>query len=208
MNRRDGDKRGLGSTRRPTLLGLLGVVLWTVAFSGCGSGLPIRYYTLDVAAQAKSASVGDPTLRIGVGSFSIEPPYDQDRIAYRPPGVGHEIAFYHYHRWAVPLSRSVQSGLADALDALDGVHAELARPDVTYDAVVVGRLWRLEEIDEASGAVRVVLELEAGSADHTERQSLVIHAPVATKTVDAVVAAFAEALREAARRIAEEVLER
>ncbi|HVS15931.1 MAG TPA: ABC-type transport auxiliary lipoprotein family protein [Thermoanaerobaculia bacterium] len=194
--------RGGGPARIRTGLAAAGLSLAL----GCGSGVPIRYYTLDVPTAPPSAAARAEVLRVGVAPFLVDAPYDQDRIAYRPPGAGHEIAFYHYHRWAVPLSRSLQAGLAEALDALDGVAAEPARPGATYDAVLIGRLWRLEEVDESAESVRVVVEMEVGRADRPERHALRLEAPVAERTLESVVAAFAATLREAARRVAEEVL--
>jgi uncharacterized lipoprotein YmbA len=192
--------------RRAVALAAAGLVL---VLSGCGAGLPIRYYTLDVpAAPREPETAAGAELRVGVQPFLVEAPYDQDRIAYRPPGAGHEIAFYHYHRWAVPLSRSLQAGLADALDELDGVSAEPARANAAYDAVLIGRLWRIEEVDESAESVRVVVEMEVGRADRAERRTLRLETPVAEPTMESVVSAFAATLREAARRVAQDVLAR
>jgi uncharacterized lipoprotein YmbA len=179
----------------------------------CGSGIPIRYYTLDGPSVASVAGDGPSSLRVGVGRVVVAAPYDQDRIAYRPPDARHELAFYHYHRWAVPPAEALRAGLAGALDRLEGIRAESvsgASGAAEHDVVLDVRVTRVEEVDDSEASVRVVLALEVARADGdgSGPLALELEAPVASRTVESVVAAFADTLDQAARRIALELLGR
>lgn len=133
---------------------------------GCGSGgLPAtHYYTLGAPPEAanRPAPAGrDAGAAIGVDSFVVDPPYDQDRIVYRSSPAATEIGFYNYHRWASPLGRLIQQAMVDGVRGARGVGVvEPAGSSGDYDARLGGRVLYLEQIDGGSGrTVRVALEL-------------------------------------------------
>lgn len=199
---------------RPTLRArrVLCVVATVAALGGGCRSLPVtHYYGLDVAPapEAVSATTNSPgELRIGVAPARVEPPYDQERIAYRPPGTVQEIAFYHYHRWSAPPARLAQNALALALDRQPGVAAEAERGGVSYDVVLRPHVMRLEEVDTPSGIV-ASLELRwsaAGLDGQTRSGEQRIVEAVASPDVEAVVVAIASGIERAAAEIARELV--
>ena len=146
---------------------------------GCGGPPATHYYLLEVTPRAESASTAaDRGLTVGVRSFQVDPPYDQDRIVYRVRDRSAEVGFYAYHRWATPLSRMLPKAVATGLDDTEGVR--LIEPVVNgrnYDAYVVGRVLAIEEVDH-DGGQDVVLRIELGlrAADGTESWSEVLTA--------------------------------
>ncbi|MFQ5718612.1 MAG: ABC-type transport auxiliary lipoprotein family protein [Acidobacteriota bacterium] len=143
---------------------------------GCGRLPATHYYMIDVHPPVRRSdpTPGAPPLpaggqSIGVQSFHVDPPYDQDRIVYRTDDATPEVAFYTYHRWAVSLSRMLPGAVAAGLEGVSGVaRIEPVAPGRTYDAILEGRLRRLEEIDRpGEQTVRVSLSLSLHLADGT-----------------------------------------
>jgi uncharacterized lipoprotein YmbA len=146
---------------------VLGLAAGTVLGACVGGGsLPVtHYYTLRPAAEAEPPeTVGAPGLVVGVRSFTVDPPYDQDRLVYRNGSESTEVRFYAYHRWAAPLGRLIAVALADGLSGTGGIATiEPARALVDYSAFLDGRLIYLEEVDspgreEARMALELVLK--------------------------------------------------
>ena len=57
-----------------------------LALCGCGSVPPTHYYVLEPQDVPRIEAFGTATARglaIGVETFRVDPPYDQDRIVYR-----------------------------------------------------------------------------------------------------------------------------
>lgn len=153
------------------------VLLLTVGCSG--SGMPAAHYYV-LRAPAGAGEAEGPGLDVGVRSFSVDPPYDQDRLVYRSSPDAIEVGFYAYHRWASPLGRQLSLALADGLRGTRGVASiEPARPATDYTARLDGRLLHLEEIDSASGhEVRLALELTLRGEDDTVLWSGVLRSSV------------------------------
>jgi ABC-type uncharacterized transport system auxiliary subunit len=180
--------------------------------AGCRTLPTTRYYLLElpparVAGGSAATDSGD-RLRIGVAEALVVAPYDQERIAYRPPGAVQEIAFYHSHRWSAPPARLAREALVEGLDRLAGIAAEPQRDTASYDLVLQPTLLRLVEVDSADG-VEAVLELRwrAAASDGTVRHGEASAVePVAIAEVDAVVSAFAAAFERAAAEIGRELL--
>jgi ABC-type uncharacterized transport system auxiliary subunit len=180
--------------------------------AGCRTLPSTRYYLLELpptgVAGGNAPTESGDRLRIGVAEALVVAPYDQERIAYRPPGAAQEIAFYHYHRWSAPPARLAREALVEGLDRLEGIAAEPQRDAASYDLVLQPTLLRLVEVDSADG-VEAVLELRwrAAASDGT-----ILHGeahavePVAKAEVDAVVSAFAAAFERAAAEIGRELL--
>ncbi len=137
---------------------------------GCAGRLPeTHYYTL-LPPQNFQATTGAEEIggfAIGVESFTVDPPYDQDRLVYRPVEASAEVGFYAYHRWASPLGRLVAVALADGLRGTAGVAAiEPAVSTGSYSARLRGRVIRFEEVELASTReARMTVEVELVDRD-------------------------------------------
>lgn len=132
---------------------------------GCAGSLPeIHYYTLlgPQSSYSTSGAAEGEGLAIGVESFSVDPPYDQDRLVYRPNEDTTEVGFYTYHRWASPLGRLVAVAIGGALRGTPGVASvEPAVSTGSYSARLRGRVIRFEEIESASTReARMTVEVE------------------------------------------------
>jgi len=190
---------------------LVGVsaILLTIA---CGGGAPrTHYYLLEPSDLVGSGpETPDSTRaagrRIGVRTFVVDPPYDQDRIVYRVGDESTEVGFYAYHRWAVSLARMLPIVTAALLQnaAADTVY-EPARASGGYDAYLDGRLFRLEEVDRSDGArVRARLELVLRAPDgeilwsHTAAAESIVQTTEVSVVVDEMRSVLERALREAA----------
>ncbi len=90
---------------------------------GCWGRIPpTHYYVLELRGEGHEVNPGPAAggLEIGVESFAVDPPYDQDRLIYRVGEGSVEIGFYHYHRWATPLSRMLPRVVAVGLRGTPG----------------------------------------------------------------------------------------
>ncbi len=170
-----------------------------------GGALPeTHYYVLRGKAgiERASASVG---LAVGVRSFAVDPPYDQDRLVYRRGTDAVEVGFYAYHRWASPLGRQIALAFADGLQGTPGVGSiEPARPAIDYTARLDGRVLFLEEIDSAAGEqVRLGLDLTLRNKSGEVLWSEVVHATAggAAGDVGAVADMAQKALDDAVARV-------
>ena len=132
-----------------------------------GSLPPTHYYTLAAPAPLSGTAQAAGGLAIGVDSFSVDPPYDQDRIVYRDHEGSTEVGFYAYHRWAAPLGRLAAQAIADGLRGTRGVGAiEPATASGRYDARLLGRILYAEELGGAdAGEVRLGVTLELVGRD-------------------------------------------
>lgn len=149
---------------------LLVLGLATALAAGCASVPPTHFYSLalpDIDQPAAESSAG---FDIAVRPFRIDPPYDQDRIVYRPSATSTKVGFYEYHRWATPLTRSLAHITAQALSSAIGIRTiEPVVPRRGYDAYLDGRLLVLDEIDGVDGQlVRLSLELSIWSIEGDE----------------------------------------
>lgn len=146
-------------------LSLISLALVTLC-SGCAKRPPTHYYVLEPARDGASehrSPVGNDGMNVGVPSFRIDAPYDQDRIVYRIGDDSPEIGYYTYHRWAVPLSRMLPALVAESFAGVHGLRSiEPVTPGIDYDAFLEGRCVALEEVDVADGQrvrIRIVLSL-------------------------------------------------
>jgi len=178
-------------------------VMLVLALVGCGGPPATHYYLLELTPRV-DANASDPVeggLTVGVRSFQVDSPYDQDRIVYRVRDRSAEVGFYAYHRWATPLSRMLPRAVVTGLDGTEGVR--LIEPAVagrTYDAYLVGRVLTAEEVDHAGGQ-DVVLRFDLGlrSADGSELWSELVTAEgtIDTREVGAVVEQMNRGLAQA-----------
>ena len=200
-------------------LGRAPALTLAVLLGACAGGPEpaVHYYELAPPAGAP-ADEGRPAvdtdgLTIGVDSFAVDPPYDQDRLVYRLGADGPEVGFYHYHRWAAPLGRLAAVAIARGLEGARGVATiEPSRTDRGYQARLEGRVVRLEEVDEPGRqAIHLIVELALTADDGgelwTDRLAATseLAAPEPGEVMAAVRRAWAE-LTTSARRAVEEAL--
>jgi cholesterol transport system auxiliary component len=162
-----------------------------VALSGCGSGRPIRYYTLQLPpAPEPPASVYPVTVLIGhIGAPEI---LEDEPIVYR--NGPNEIGTYRYHQWIDPPVRIVKDLLSRWLSD-SGKFRSVAEVGSTQhgDFVLHGRLYNFEEVD--TGSIAALLSMELDLSDQKTGRIVWTHyyshsEPVQGKQVSEVVEAL------------------
>jgi ABC-type uncharacterized transport system auxiliary subunit len=130
----------------------------TLGLGACGSGRPIRYYTVELPpAPQPSTSVYPFTLLIGrIGAPEI---LQDDPIAYR--SGPNEIGTYDYHHWAEPPVQMVKIVLIRRLRA-SGRYQSVTElgSSAQGEFVLQGRLYDFEEVDTGGTAALVTMEFE------------------------------------------------
>ena len=134
------------------------VLLAAVGLGACGSGRPIRYYTVEIPpAPLPSTRVYPITLLIGrIGAPEI---LQDEPIAYR--SGPNEIGTYDYHHWVEPPVRMVKVVLLRQLRA-SGRYQSVAElgSSAQGEFVLAGRLYDFEEVDKGSIAALVTMDFE------------------------------------------------
>lgn len=152
---------------RSSLPGLLALGVLATGCLGGGNVPRTHHYVLEAPPSPARAEAGG--VHIGVATLEVDPPYDQDRLVYRPARGGPEVGFYNYHRWAAPLGRLMASSLAGALAGVPGVASvEPGVAGVEYDVILFGRVIRVEEVefaDRSEARVSLALTLEGGTGE-------------------------------------------
>jgi len=172
-----------------------------VVLAGCGGrGPAIHYYVLESPDPEPPAAASADGVRIGVDAFSVDPPYDQDRIVYRVDEHAAEIGFYAYHRWAAPLARMLPRVVAAAYRDMDGVSViEPVGGGSSYDFLLRGRVLGFEEIDTAEtqqARVRIELALHGEDGERLWSQSFTRQTSLTNSGVEDVVRGLRAALDE------------
>lgn len=163
------------------------ILLLSAGFTACGSIPSTHYYLLEWKQEMPAPSESSqtpPLLSIGVQSFFIDPPYDQDRIVFRAAPDTPESGFYAYHRWAAPLSRMLPRMVADGLKPTAGIASiEPVFPGRDYQAILEGRLVSLVEVDTEQGhEARVRLALTLRLPDGSPLWSISLEGKAVTRT--------------------------
>lgn len=179
------------------MVSLMFILLATMAMGACGSGRPIKYYTVNVPpAPAPSTSIYPVTLLIGhIGGPEIL--MDQP-IAYR--SGPNEIGTYRYHLWDEPPVRMLKISLLRQLRA-SGKYESVAELGslAQGDYVLQGRLDDFDEVDTSGIAALVSMEFELyDRKDHKMVWSrFYSHSePVQGKTIADVVSTLARNLTQ------------
>lgn len=143
-------------------MGILSLALLSpLLVLGCGSVPTTHYYVLALSPSGEmNSGLEGPSLEgtslggtsLGVETFSVDPPYDQDRLVYRVcSGEGRcsgEVGFYNHHRWAASPGRLVQTALVAGLRGTPGINAvEPTSANGSYSLLLAGRVIALEEVD-------------------------------------------------------------
>lgn len=175
-------------TPRPPLPLILALLAATLLFAACGSAPMTRYYLLAPPAMKDVIAEKHEGARLGVETFAVDPPYDQNRLVYRIGEGSGEVGFYEQHRWAAEPGRLVATGLAAGLRQLPGLAtAEPASVVGEYDYLLTGRVVSLEEVDVPGRQIsRLALDLKLYSvADETLRWSGFLTAESGGQAADA-----------------------
>ena len=161
-------------------------------FAGCVATRPVRYYTIQPAAQpvASPGNTGTPDgLTLLMGDIATPAALQDGRIRYR---VGsNETGAYEYHRWVERPGSMVRNSLERALRASGKYQRVLdAGSSATGDYLVRGKLYEFDEVDGASLQTRISLQVEL--VDRKTNRSVWDHLferqePVSSKTVGDVV---------------------
>ena len=138
--------------------GLILISLLVLGLSECGTGRPIRYYTVQVpVAPTPSTNTYPVSLLVaGIGGPEM---FQDTPIAYR---IGtNEIGTYHYSRWAEPPVEMLKGKLIHLLRA-SGRYQSVTGLGSTAEGqfVVRGRLYDFEEVDSEGIGGLVSMEFE------------------------------------------------
>jgi ABC-type uncharacterized transport system auxiliary subunit len=178
-----------------TFTGLSSSLLAVALLAGCGAGRPSRYYQLSAAKEGFRPAVGAEQypVTILVSPFRTSHLYREDRIVYSSGSEA--MGLYQYERWTEPPAEMLHEILVRQLRG-SGRYKEIysMRSSARGDFVLRGHLYDMKELATGSGLVaRVTFEAEL--VDAKTRNTLWTHPythdePVASKAVDAVVAAL------------------
>jgi len=134
----------------------IAVLLAAFGLGACGSGRPIKYYTMELpTAPQPSTSVFPVTLLVG---RITAPEILQDApIAYR--SGPNEIGTYNYHYWVEPPELMVKLALIRQLRS-SGRFQSVAEvgSSAQGEFILQGRLYDFEEIDAGSISGLVTME--------------------------------------------------
>ena len=174
-----------------------------VTLAGCAGRLPTTHYYVLEPSDLPAASPQVGGLSIGVRTFRVDPPYDQDRIVYRVGRDSAEVGFYAYHRWAAPLERMLPRVVAASFADMPGTKSiEPAVSGRSYDAYLDGRVLAFEESDTTEGQrvrVQLHLSLRVNDEDEVWSQTVTGHDSISTKDVGQIVESLRSALDAALR---------
>lgn len=183
---------------------ILVLALTAVALAGCLSAPKLKYHTLDFTA---SESVEPLPINIVIDQLRAAEPLRRDGIMIKKSRT--EIEYYAEHLWAAALAEQVSQKLA----------SNFAPIDPEKDTVLIyGTIVAFEQLDDADGAkayVRLDLQFRPEGASRYVKPLLEksyannwnTEASVASpgdsvdETVDAVVQALSDRLRDLAPQI-------
>jgi ABC-type uncharacterized transport system auxiliary subunit len=136
------------------------VLLWllAMALSGCGTGPPIRYFTVQIPATADPSTHVYPVALL-VGRIEAPTILQDGPIVYRT-GVN-EIGTYQYRRWVEPPADMLKAKLIRLLRTSGDYQSVTELGSASEGEFVVrGTLYDFEEVDSgASIAALVSMEL-------------------------------------------------
>ncbi len=134
------------------------VLFAALGLGACGSGRPIRYYTVELPPAPPASATAYPiTLLVGrIGAPEI---LQDDPIAYR--SGPNEIGTYNYHHWAEPPVQMVKVVLIRQLRS-SGRYESVTElgSSAQGEFVLQGRLYDFEEVDTGGTAALVTMEFE------------------------------------------------
>jgi uncharacterized lipoprotein YmbA len=130
--------------------------------TGCASDPPpVSYYKMAVGMEVNERAGGGV---LGVEMLSADTTYDDARMVYRTSD--YRVDYYYYHRWSAPPAVMVTDAMRQLLWG-SGRFERVVNGAAGADAVLMGRLVALEEVDssDAKWVARLVLELKLVRGD-------------------------------------------
>jgi len=162
-----------------------------LTLGACGSGRPIRYYTVELPSAPEPTSSVYP-IALVIGHIGAPETLHGQPIVYR--SGRNEIGAYQYHLWSEPPVQMLKVMLIRRLRA-SGKYQSVAQLGSSGegDFVLQGRLYDFEEIDTANVAALVSMEFEL--IDRKTRKTVWTHfysrsEPVEGKEISEVVSAL------------------
>jgi uncharacterized lipoprotein YmbA len=176
-----------------------------VLSAACASG-PEHFYALSAGPQQALASGA-----VGAPSVVVEPaglPDLVDRPQLVVKGAGNTITILEQQRWAEPLRSGIPRVVAENLTKLLGTNKISTRDDVirSPDCRVIIDVRRLDSQPEVEVAFEALWTVACGDSPKKTGQSSV-RERLASKDIDALVAAHGRALDAMSRDIAHAVRE-
>ncbi|HEY6293111.1 MAG TPA: ABC-type transport auxiliary lipoprotein family protein [Terriglobia bacterium] len=128
--------------------------LLAMALSGCGTGPPIRYYTVQIPATADPSTHVYPVALL-VGRIEAATVLQDGPIVYRT-GVN-EIGTYQYRRWVEPPADMLRAKLIRLLRASGDYQSVTELGSASQGEFVVrGTLYDFEEVDSGPSMAALV----------------------------------------------------
>jgi cholesterol transport system auxiliary component len=181
---------------------LLAIV--SLAIVSCVSTRPMHYYTLEPASAPASQGTPDgPTILVGI----IETPevLQDERIRYR--AGANQAGAYEYHRWTERPGAMVRDSLMHALRASGKYQRviESSSSSAIGDYLVSGKLYELDEVDNAAIQTRIRLRIQLvdkKSGRIAWDRVIVREEPVSARNVPDVVASLDRNLQQVVSQVA------
>jgi ABC-type uncharacterized transport system auxiliary subunit len=184
--------------------------LVTVAFSGCGSMKPVKYYQLThppTTPLAASQAPVDVTLLVRL--FQTSHIYKEDRIVYG--GESQQLGLYEYQRWVEPPVDLLQDALARGFRASGHFRTVTTlRSDSSAEFSLIGHLYAFREV--STGGVVARLNFDVDLMDHKAGKAVWHHVyshdePASGKTVADVAAAMDKNVQLSVQEIQDGILQ-
>lgn len=172
-------------------MGLMLVSVAVTTLSGCGSGRPIKYYTLELPPAPQPSTDARPVSLL-VGHIASPEILQDEPIVYR--SGPNEVGTYDYHHWAEPPARMLKVMLIRSLRASGKYQSVTELGSAAQgEFVLQGRLDDFEEVDTAGIGALVTIEFEL--IDRKAGKTVWTHVyshmePVSGKEISSVVAAL------------------
>lgn len=185
-----------------------GAALLALALSACaGKTPPVIHYDLAGPTQGETQPAPPGAPVIALERVASAAPYDTNRIALRTSDVN--LDYYRYHRWVAPAPDLVTELLASNLrESGQFSRVEIETFGTEPAAILEGRLLTLEiDATQPRLTVHIVVELTAREpgGDVLFHRQLSRRIPLATRSVEAAVAAMRRGLQAIAQTAARQV---
>jgi ABC-type uncharacterized transport system auxiliary subunit len=140
------------------MIPLIGLLFAALGLGACGSGHPIRYYTVELPPAPRPSTSLYPIMLL-IGHIGAPEIFQDEPIAYR--SGPNEIGTYDYHHWVEPPVRMLKIVLIRQLRA-SGKYQSVAElgSSAQGEFVLQGRLYDFEEVDAGSTTALVTMEFE------------------------------------------------
>lgn len=125
---------------------LWGLVVWSVALSGCSLTKPrpeVRHYALALTVPEVPASAA--TTSLVVRPFTARDPYNQERMVYR--SSPYQLDFSNYHRWAAAPAEQVTDWTRRYVRGAGLFAKVFPTPEGNADLALGGVIRQIEEVD-------------------------------------------------------------